>query len=272
MLDLKSEDRDYALTSINIPAFLAPAQSHGLCTVDLSSCSWVGPGFLVGLSAFIDKAISDNRRVLFAKPDSHEVSTYLSRAGLPDLLDSMNIEHSLPAIKKNASLDEKSIIGVTRFSTEDDVAGILRMIDYQNIPQGIARVVSKAIAETGCNVPEHSQVQYGYLAAQVTDSGSALKFAVADRGVGIYATLARQGAKDEKQALRLALTGHSETGDPNRGRGLKGIREGLAMRGGSGVLLSGSNSLAIRADGLHPWEHKTPFSGTIFEGALTIPS
>lgn len=232
----------------------------------------MGPGAIVGLSAFIDEQVRKRRIIHFTGPRDANVARYLTRIGLAKLLEEFDISHSLPNINMNAAIDEKTIVGLRRFSETDDVAGVLAILNYQAVPQESQRVVSRALGEAGCNVPDHAQVSHGYIAAQVAQNGSALGFAVGDSGVGVYRPFMTQGATSERHALKLALTGHSRTGDPDRGTGLKGIVEALSKPRSSGMLLSGSSSFSIRSDGLHPWKHQTNFHGTIIEGSLPIDS
>lgn len=260
-----------ALHSKQIFMSLRPAKSTDQCLIDLSHSGWVGPGMMSSLAAFVDYQHRAGKELKFTPPLNRDVANYLSRMGLPEILESYEVDHGLPNVRANMSLSNKTLVEVTRFSSEDEVADLVGLINYRKVNEELQRVVSRALAEAGCNVPEHAKVKHGFAAAQVTDRGRTLRFAVADCGVGIFHTLRSKNVTTEPEALRLAIEGTSETGIRHRGRGLSGIKSALAEHGGGGALISGNSMITMEGKRIKSHEGlRANFPGTILDGRLAL--
>lgn len=271
MLDWVASPGSDAMYASQIFSALRPAKDPETCLVDLSLSTWVGPGMMASLACFLDANHKLGRTIDFRRPENNDVGIYLSRMGMSNWLDAFGAEDALPAVRSDLSLNERALVEVSRFSTDEDVAGLVKMIHYQNVAPELRRVVSRGLVEAGCNVAEHARVSHGFIAAQVTDKGRSLSFAVADYGVGVFETLKPVGASSERHALRMAFEGCSSTGDPDRGVGLPDIRKGLGDFNGTGALISGSTLATVRGKGLHFWSApKRSYPGTILDGKLPL--
>ncbi|MCT9625967.1 hypothetical protein HWD94_12650 [Pseudarthrobacter equi] len=226
---------------------------------------------MASLAAFVDAKASAGMPIRFVPPASRDVRYYLSRMGMDKVFDSAGVAHQLPSVNANLALSERALVEVRAFSSEDDVAGLVSIVNYQSVAAPLQRSVSQALLEAGCNVPEHARVSRGFMAAQVLNSGSKLRLAVADAGVGVYSTLVKAGATTEKHALMMAVTGTSEFVDEDRGRGLTSIHESIKLHGGRGALISGHSLVHLSPHGLHPWTGNAGFyAGTILDVVLPI--
>lgn len=256
--------------TVEIPSFLHQSDSPSQCLIDLSLLPWVGPATLAGLAAFVDRQARIGREIRFLRPNDAAVCNYLSRMGLPRVLDLLNVDHLLPSVNNDESLNEVVLVELNQFTSSEEVAQLVEIVHNNDLPDNLKSVVCRALLETGNNVPDHARVQYGYMAAQVTKG--ALNIAVADSGVGLLETLTGQGARSERQALTMAVSGSSESTASSAGRGLSSTREALKTHHGTGMLLSGSASLTI--SGLHDttWSHRSSFEGTVFSAQLPLGS
>lgn len=226
---------------------------------------------MASLAAFVDAKTSAGLHVTFTPPANRDVRYYLARMGMSAFLDSVGVEHALPAVNANMALTERALVEVQSFSSEEDVAALVSIVSYQSIAKDLQRSVSQALLEAGCNVPEHARVACGYMAAQVLNGGTILRLAVADAGVGIFSTLRGAGAQTEKEALMMAVTGTSETGLEERGRGLTSIHESIKRHGGRGSLISGQSLIHMNPKNLHPWTGNSgAYVGTILDVLLPI--
>jgi len=240
--------------------------------VDLSHLQWVGPSMMVAFMAFIDAQARAGRKIEMIGPLAQSPANYLSRMGFRDLLGDLGIAHGLPQVRSDASLESTALVSVSRFAGQDEAAAMVEMIDYHALPAPLGDVLCRALLETANNVPEHAQVECGYMAAQVVDKGRTLRVSVADAGVGLLATLAKTGAGSDIEAVRMAVAGTSETGDPARGRGLSSVRSALKENNGVGFLLSGQSILTMKPDQDSPWSYNIGYPGTVFDARIEVPS
>jgi signal transduction histidine kinase len=224
---------------------------------------------MASLAAFVDSRSAAGIPVKFIPPEDRDVRYYLSRMGMGKVLDASGVSHELPSVNANLALSQRALVEVEAFSSEDDVAALVSIVNYQSVAAELQRAVSRALLEAGCNVPEHARVHRGFMAAQVINNQ--LRLSVADAGVGILSTLQDSGATNEKQALLLAVTGTSEFDGEDRGRGLKSIHESIGAHGGRGALISGQSIVSMSPNRLFAWTGNSgSYAGTILDVVLPI--
>ena len=157
------------------------------------------------------------------------------------------------------------------FSGEDGVDRLAEMAYYalEDEDRRVAEALYGSICEVGCNVPQHSGQNHGFMAAQTTWHGREINFAVGDSGVGIAETLAAVGVSDEAEAVELVLRqGLSSTGDPARGRGIPQTRELLTSVGGSLFVATGHTLRTAYTRDMTRRRADRPFRGTLLQGTI----
>jgi hypothetical protein len=242
-----------------------------MCFADLSQSQWVGPATLVALAAFLERQLTlEGRDVKVLAPTDENLSRYISRMGFGRLLNEMGVSHNFGSVRANRDLNAKSLVEVSRFSKVSDVEELIEILTYRELPPPLLDVMCEVLSEMGNNVPQHARVRHGYMAAQVTENGTALKLSVADGGVGILATLSEQGAQSGRQAIQLALAGVSETKRAGGGRGIRSMAESIKGSRGRAFLLSGQDMMTVTTTGHSPWLHQLGFPGTVFDAALPL--
>lgn len=164
------------------------------------------------------------------------------------MLDALGVEHNLPTVQEHPVGD--ALLELTQFNGARGADSLARLVYDAVAPTSsvAAAALYNGICEAGQNVAQHSRQAHGFLAAQRTYGGRLLRFAVADSGIGVLATLQHLGVTSDEEALRHAITpGVSEVGGVGRGMGLSDMREQLVqMRGG--LMLASGRSLLL-ADG-----------------------
>jgi anti-sigma regulatory factor (Ser/Thr protein kinase) len=254
-----------------VPAHLVPSRDPAFCTADLALATWVGPANLVSLASFLDQQKNVvGRDVRVIAPRDADLARYISRMGFLRLLDELGIEHDFPSVRADSALNATALVEVSRFSSVPDVEQLIEILSYRDLPDELREVMCDVVSEMALNVPQHAQVNHGFVAAQVVDNGRTLKMSVADGGVGMLATLRSSGASSEREALLLALQGVSESHRESGGRGIRSVANAIEEHGGRAHLLSGAAMVTIRASGRFPWIYRTGFQGTVFDASLPL--
>lgn len=252
-----------------IPLFLEES-TRKLCIADLTKASWVGPATLVALAAHLDRNMRESREACVLAPADHGLANYISRMGFGKLLSKMKIEHNLPTVSSDLALNAKSLVEISRFSSEAEVSDLIEILTYRRLDPDILEAMCEILSEMGNNVPQHSRVEYGFMGAQVVNNGHLLRVSVADGGVGLRATLSKRGAETDRQALSLALNGQSEIDAPGRGRGFLAMQAAVRKHGGYAHLLSGKSRAVISPSSVTYWTYQNSYMGTVFDAALPI--
>ena len=255
-----------------IPSHLSGARDNDICKVDLSRARWVGPATIVGLAAFLDRETRTGRSAVVSSPENFDLACYLSRMGMGRLLDEMRITHDFPVVRADPKINARALVELGRFRNESDVTQIIELLTYRDLPDELRDVMCTLISEMGNNVPQHAQVEHGYIAAQVINDGATLRLAVADTGVGMLATLRPRDATTDMGALKLALAGVSESTEPGRGRGIPAMRSAIGDWGGQAVLLSGGAMARVTSQRDAYWAYpgQRYYPGTVFDAALPL--
>ncbi len=247
------------------PAFEAAARvDGGPVVLDLRSVEFVEPAGLCGLAALLEYLI----------PRSEEVDLALTGRDVPAYLERMNFFRLFGGrVRTNAdvaSLEERqrhnpgTLQELINFHDEEEIPGIIERISEILENQGYRlkeRVaICSVLSEVCANAAEHgsssfgayASVQaYGHIVSGARRRGEEVLVAIADGGVGVRETLARNRALVEytttdNDALRHALEmGVSSTGEIGRGGGLALVAGIAARSGGSLSLRSGTGRVTV---------------------------
>ena len=236
--------------------------------LDLSEVSWLDPVHLVGIAATAHRAARSGRRLRVTGLRSDQ-SGYAARMHLGRVLERFGAVHELPTVIELDRSD--SLLEVTELDTPADVRRLAELVfdRVATVERQVATALWHGLAEIGGNVCDHSGT-IGFMAAQTVHDRRLLRFAVADAGVGMLATLAPAGATDDRSAVNMALSGTSRTSAPGHGTGLPSTIEVVSRLNGSVVLASGRAATWATARGRRHRTLDFTFAGTIFEG--TVPA
>lgn len=247
------------------------AAPDGTHVVDLSGCRWVDPAQLAGAAAVARSHADAGLPLRVVGPAREAQRRYAARMHLGHVLAELGVEHDLTEV---AELDRREdLLELRAVRTEEDALALARLVHSRVAHDpAAAEALFAAVAEMAMNVADHAG-EVGYVAAQTLPTSGYVRFAVADAGVGLLATLAGRGARTHRQALHLALDGTSRFADPSRGSGLRcTVREVSRFRG---VLFLASGTAAVRSTSPEREDRddrrlRTPFSGTLVEGVVGI--
>ena len=248
---------------------LIVGSGDGGVVIDMSALRWCDPLHLAGAAALASRHGQDGGTVRVVGPTDPEARSYAARMRLGRILDGLGVAHDLPVARGH---DRRAdLLEVRPVRDEGDAVRLARLVARRARPED--RVASSTlfacVVEMALNVAEHSGVT-GYVAAQTLPRQGWMRFAVADTGVGLRATLAARGAADDLAATLLALSGTSRLPGLERGTGLPTTRRELLRADGWLLLASGTASVLAAADGQAVSEVRRAFPGTLVQGALRI--
>lgn len=203
--------------------------------IDLSRTEFVSPAGLVAVATLADQATRSGKTINWIGPRAPSPRNYLARMHLGEILESLGIEHNLPAVQETPL--EDTLLELRTFSTESDGEALANLV-FEKATNAIesgspnAHVLHEGICELAGNVCFHARVDHGFAAAQ-TYQGS-IVFAVGDGGVGIKQSLeSTHQPASAREALELAITyGVSGTGEQGRGSGLHYVLESVTAGSG----------------------------------------
>lgn len=252
-----------------VPLFLRKP-SRDIPLIDLSKATWVGPASIVALAAHAHRLVAKGYQPRFIPPINADLARYITRIGLKRTMSDLGISCDLPTVTPNNEINQKNLVELAHFSCERDVSKLIEILTYRKLDPDVLRPLAVSLSEMGNNVANHAEVDCGYMAAQVTSNGELLRFAVADSGVGILATLRSKGAESHKNAINMALQGISQTGRVGRGQGFRNMKAAIASVGGIAHLLSGDTRAAIHPEHTAFWQYGQIVSGTIFDAQIPL--
>lgn len=236
----------------------------GARVVDLRDVAWVDPVHLVTVAAVAEAAHRDGLRLRLRGPSAPDRARYAARMRLGDVVARLGGDHDLPDV---AAQDRpEHLVEVARLSTPDDVRRLAALVHDRvaELDAVLAGALHQGVAEMGENVCDHAR-SVGYVAAQTIPRRGELRFAVADPGVGLLATLSGRGATSDRVAIELALAGVSRTG--RRGTGIPQTVRAVTSLGGYFYLASGDAATMVnQRRSVHSGGFR--FRGTIVEGRV----
>lgn len=231
----------------------------GRRVVDLRDVRWVDPVHLVTVAAVAEAAHRDGLAFELRGPAQPDRARYAARMRLGELVTSLGGTHDLPAVPLTRRIEH--LVEVARLSTSRDVDTLAGLVHSRvaELDADLAHALHQGVAEIGQNVCDHAR-SVGFVAAQTIPRRGELRFAVADPGVGLRATLRARGARDDRHAIDLALHGVSRYG--RRGTGLPSTVHAVTSLGGYLYLASGDTSVLVTG------KRRTTSDGPVFAGTV----
>jgi len=246
--------------------FLAVRNTAAGRRLDLADVRWLDPLHLVGVAAHAQLAQRQGSRLIVTGLPADQAS-YAARMHLGRVIEGFGGEHDLPEVAERDLHD--SLLELQPLRSPADVQRLTELV-YRRVAthnEPAAHALHVALGEVGDNVFQHAR-SIGFVAAQTIAERGVLRFAVADTGVGLRATLAPIGAYDHRSAVELALSGERRRRTPGRGYGLPSTVQIITELRGELLLASGDAAAAVAAGGSSARQLPMPFHGTIFEGSV----
>ena len=246
-------------TVYDIDAFSCLTTGEDAPALDFSSTTFTRPVGMVGLLALLDRMRrqGESHEIPLVLPWRPEVRTYWRLAGIMDALREYCV---WPEVQAEESLSEYNpvipIVPCTHFRSHQDVDRMSvemedlfmeRLKGYSSLAQSCCGI----FGELAANVVYHADSGGGFVLAQQYnyDDGPGIEVAVADSGIGIRDSLAKDitlaGIDSDSDAIKRALEeGVTSVGDKHRGLGLAYVAENvqgqrdrsLVIRSGRGII------------------------------------
>ena len=249
--------------------FLTPRAFDSHLTFDLRRMRFAEPLGIVAIASLADRATSEGERLIVLGPDDPNIANFLARMRLGSVLAGMGVEHDLPDVREHDIGD--ALFELSQFRGARGAGQLAEHVHDAVSDPDAADALYAGVVEAGQNVAHHSGRPHGFVAAAKTHSHQRLYFAVGDAGAGMLATLSKRGAKDDKEALKLALTpGVSGTGDPSRGNGLSDTLDQIAALGGNLHVLSGRATVTASHGSRSYAAADRLFPGTVVQGYIPL--
>ncbi len=241
--------------------------ADGVHVVDLSRCRWIDPAQLVGAAAIARRHASAGLALRVLGPAREAQRRYAARMHLGQVLTGLGVEHDLVDVDERDRRED--LLEVRHVATEDDARALGELVHARAArdDRGAAQALFAGVVEMALNVADHADA-VGYVAAQTLPSSGWVRFAVADGGVGLLATLGGRGARTHRQALHLALDGTSRFADPSRGAGLSGTVREVGRRRGFLYVASGTAAVRSGSGARDDRRLRAAFPGTLVEGVV----
>ena len=236
----------------------------GTRVVDLRAVAWVDPVHLVSVAALAEAAQRDGLSFRLRGPSEPQRARYAARMQLGTVVTALGGEHDLPDPPEPA--DAQTLVEVARLGAPIEMRRLAEHVHDRVAERDtdLAHALHQGISELGQNVFDHAR-SVGYVAAQTIPRRGELRFAVADPGVGLLATLTDQGAVTDRAAIDMAVAGVSRLG--RRGTGLPQTIGAVTRLGGYFYLASGAAATMITPK-RRVHSSGTDFRGTIVEGRV----
>lgn len=246
--------------------FLRARPAADARVLDLADVRWLDPLHLVGIAAEAHHAQRSGTRLRLTGVREDQAN-YAARMHVGRIIELFGGEHELPEVAERDQHD--SLLEVRPLRNPGDVAELTELV-YHRVAvsdPAAAHALHVALGEVGENVCQHAR-SIGFMAAQTIAEHGVLRFAVADSGVGLQATLAGLGARDDQGAVELALAGIRRWQQPGHGYGLPRTVEIITQLQGEMLLASGVAARKIEVGRIFDRVLDRPYRGTIFEGSV----
>jgi hypothetical protein len=241
----------------------------GQCRIDLRAATFVEPLELVEIAARAEFHRRRGDRVEVLAPDDPSVANYLARMRLGWALTELGVGHDLPYVRERDLAGQ--LLELTYFEStirSDELAAMVYHRMAAESPASAAALYT-SLCEVGQNVPEHAEVPGGWAAAQATRRHGSVYFAVADSGIGMRRSLAARGARDDAEALEMAMDrGLSRFATAGHGNGLVETCRLVTARHGRVQMVSGGAVRIVSRASRRTSEPAVPFPGTLLQGSV----
>ena len=225
---------------------LACRDTRGLHVLDLTARSWVDPAHLVAAATLAHAHAAADLPLRVLSPRGADPHHYAGRMHLGRVLDDLGVEHDAPTgvLEHDRHAD---LLEVRPVGSEDDARALAALVATKVRPDSApaSDVLYACVVEMALNVADHAGA-VGYVAAQTLPQVGAIKFAVADAGRGLRATLSVRGAGSDHQAMRMALSGRSRLDAPGRAPACPRRCASCALEGSLFLLSGGAAGHRIR--------------------------
>lgn len=231
---------------------LCDSACGGRCTIDLRGARWVDAFAIVAIATHCQTNFETYRSTLFIAPERREVSTYLARMGLLDVLEDFGVEVQGRISRPRFTQPRFNLVELRRFQAFDDILPLNQLVRERLAVGGKATRETQltlwwATGEAAENSIWHSQFAHSPLAAgQEYPKTGELVIAIGDTGIGIRDSLAPvHSTKDDLDAISQAVKRGVTRTEDARGDGLTDVVESVGKLHGSVVIRSGAGALTF---------------------------
>jgi anti-anti-sigma regulatory factor len=160
-----------------------------------------------------------------------------------------------PRLATNVALKSNRIKNIVWRYTDEREANALSNAFVAQLEEniecgpGVLDALNWCLFEVMDNVFQHSHAECGYAMLQVLYNSRRCLVAVADDGIGIYESFREgnvYGARDEYEAIKLAIQEKVTSKTKNMGNGLYGLMRVVGLNGGEMEISSGRGHLVFK--------------------------
>lgn len=230
--------------------------------IDLASCGFLGPSAVVTLCGLHRTFGKDDRTLTIEPPTHDKLRNYCQYSGLLAEFSLGPQPEDHPASMTTPLRGFETVLPTTAIG---EVVSLARR--SMQLSQSAEHDLTLVLSELIQNVLDHSRSEVGgFLSARAYKEVRDVRFAVADFGVGIRASLAaRVTSPNDKEAIRLALQEEvtGRTSPRNLGLGLSHLHAIVRRTAGRMVIYSRQGFLKYEGGRDTLGLADVPFPGTI---------
>jgi len=265
------------LNASTVEYFIPPVEPGSEVTLSLRNIKFADPYGVIMLLLLIKHLRSRSIDVKVVPPISLDVLNWLERMNFfIEIERECEFTWDTSYLRSNIRNPSRSLKEITRITSEKEVTSVVEVLanilieDYGFQPKTVYRLCGVMI-ETFQNIPQHSNPigegfdPYGIAAIQ--NYKDHFYLVVGDIGVGIKGSIAlnpryRRKKLTNLEAIKAVLEkGASRFKEEGRGGQLKRVCEIVSSLGGTTLLRSGSNLVAVKGTSIKSWQ-TNPFPGT----------
>lgn len=227
-------------------------------TIDLSEVEFVHPWSMVMICLLLIERISDPNKKLIL-PNKVETKTYLKRMHFDKILSELGYNEAGDVLtrvdvpERNNSNIHEIMHCLYRDEFNARLGHFITMFKTFGLNENDAQRATALIGELGNNVFDHNlgnwptHISGCIIAAQHYPNIKTIEIAVGDPGVGFYGSLkaAFPEIKNDIEAIKLGLAGHTGRIGEVRGNGLKLIQQWTLQNFAGIVMIHSGNGLVI---------------------------
>ena len=265
---------------LDVDCFLERVDAVDEVILDFIDTTFIRPVGVVSFLATMERLamLPVKHNLCFLLPKSEDVRIYLRQAGV---FDAMREYCSFQGEQPEEIIPERPpvrpMVSCTHFRTDSEVEELGAKLEerFRTELFGIASILQpcyEIFSELAMNILYHAESKGGYVLAQRYNysSGPVIDIAVADCGIGIRASLAKNPdiapLNSDPDAISLALEeGVTSLNQSNRGYGLSHVTDRVnTAKDRIMVIRSGHGIMTLQGDGTVRSEvHDVYYPGTI---------